>query len=165
MREVGVEQTRREKLSADVKMDSPRKRHYVDSNEYKKLHDKLDVIENKISDMKKNLQKKKEEKLRQQESKQKAEKENEVSKKGLKDLVTKVPDHSDLHTFQANPYSPRHNVYYVSELVRAYKDEQSLAREHLLTSLNILRVLEKSKCMSAEDLRKNKLSLPFKKGY
>lgn len=32
----------------------------MDSNEYKKLHEKLDSIEHKITDMKKNLQKKKE---------------------------------------------------------------------------------------------------------
>jgi tetrahydromethanopterin S-methyltransferase subunit G len=40
-------------------MESPRKKHYIDSNEYKKLHEKLDLIEHKITDMKKNLQKKK----------------------------------------------------------------------------------------------------------
>jgi len=41
---------------------SPKKKQFLNSNEYKKLHDKLDSIENKITDMKKNLQKKKEEK-------------------------------------------------------------------------------------------------------
>ena len=55
-----VEGGRQEKLSADGKVESPKKKHYIDSNEYKKLHEKLDVIENKITDMKKNLQRKKE---------------------------------------------------------------------------------------------------------
>ena len=54
-----VDGNRQEKLSADGKIESPRKKHYIDSNEYKKLHEKLDVIENKITDMKKNLQRKK----------------------------------------------------------------------------------------------------------
>ena len=53
------EAIKQEKLSAEAKIDSPRKKQYIDSNQYKKLHEKLDLIENKISDMKKNLQKKK----------------------------------------------------------------------------------------------------------
>ena len=121
----------------------------------------MDVIETKITDMKRNLQKKKEEKQKNHEQKIK-----EVEKKsGLKDLVTKVPEHTDLHTFNSNPYSPRHNTYYVSELVRAYKDEQSLAKEHLHTSLNILKILEKSKRMNEQELKKATLDLPRKKGY
>lgn len=42
-------------------MQSPKKKnhHYIDVNEYKKLHEKLDNIQNKISDLKKNLEKKK----------------------------------------------------------------------------------------------------------
>ena len=39
---------------------------------------------------------------------------NRIEKNGLKDLVTKVPQHAQLHSFNSNPYSPRHNVYYVS---------------------------------------------------
>lgn len=35
-------------------------------------------------------------------------------KLSLKGLVTQVPEYTDLHTFNSNPYSPRHNVYYVS---------------------------------------------------
>lgn len=48
-----------EKVSAEGKLGSPKKRPFIDSNEYKKLHDKLDSIEHKITDMKKNLQRKK----------------------------------------------------------------------------------------------------------
>ena len=65
------------------KLNSPRKKAPVDSAEYKKLHEKLDVIETKITDMKRNLQKKKEEKQKQQEQKHKIEKENN-KKNGLK---------------------------------------------------------------------------------
>ena len=46
-------------VSAEGKLGSPKKRPFIDSNEYKKLHDKLDSIEHKITDMKKNLQRKK----------------------------------------------------------------------------------------------------------
>jgi hypothetical protein len=125
-------------------VQSPKKKQFLDSNEYKKLHEKLDSIENKITDMKKNLQKKKEEKQRMLDSK----KDKEVEKFGLKGLVTQMPEQGELHTFNSNPYSPRHNTYYVSELTRAYLDERSLAREHLVTSLNILKMLEKSKRMN-----------------
>lgn len=52
-----------------------------------------------------------------------------------------MPEKTDYHIFNSNPYSPRHNTYYVSELVRAYLDERSLAREHLTSSLNILKIL------------------------
>lgn len=34
-----------------------------------------------------------------------------------------MPKHNkDLQTFAHNPYSPRHNMYYVSEITRAYKE-------------------------------------------
>ena len=79
--------------------------------------------------MKKNLQKKKEEKLKSIDQKGQTTKFAENHKQnGLKDLVTKVPEQAKFHTFNSNPYSPRHNIYYVSEVVRAYKDQQSLAR-------------------------------------
>lgn len=64
---------------------------------------------------------------------------------GLKSLVTQMPERTELHAFTNNPYSPRHNIYYVSELVRAYKDERSLAREHLNTTLNILKLIDLNK--------------------
>ena len=60
----------------------------------------------------------------------------------LNNLVTQVPQHKELQTFNFNPYSPRHNIYYVSEIARAYKEAKSLAREHILSSMRILRVLE-----------------------
>lgn len=74
--------------------------------------------------MKKNLQRKKQQKQRALDGKG----DSDSKKLSLKGLVTQVPEYSDLHTFNSNPYSPRHNVYYVSELVRAYQDSRSLAR-------------------------------------
>jgi hypothetical protein len=44
-------------------------------------------------------------------------------------------------------------------------DQNSLAREHLITSLNIFKILEKSKRMSDDDLKKKKVNLVKKKGY
>lgn len=43
-------------------------------------------------------------------------------------IVTSVPEPKEMHAFEKDPYSPRHNIYYVSEIVRAYKDHRSLAR-------------------------------------
>lgn len=41
----------------------------------------------------------------------------------LKGIVTQVPkQNKELHSLNFNPYSPRHNMYYVSEVTRAYKD-------------------------------------------
>lgn len=114
--------------------------------------------------MKKNLQKKKEEKQKILDIKKGPREENE-KKISLKGLVTQVPEHAELKTFNSNPYSPRHNVYYVSELIRAYMDEKSLAREHLNTSLSILKMLEKSKKLTDEECKKMRINLPRKKGY
>lgn len=36
-------------------------------------------------------------------------------------------------------------MYYVSEITRAYKEEKSIAREHLLTSMQLLKIMEASK--------------------
>ena len=96
--------------------------------------------------MKYNLQRKKQEKLKkkkeEEEKKNKQEEQKKTKKKkpsiALDDLVTQVPERKELHTFVQNPYSPRHNIYYVSEVVRAYKDSKSLAREHVHTSLQIM---------------------------
>jgi hypothetical protein len=123
----------RERLSADAKVSSGRKKRAMNSQEYKKLHEKLDLIENRISDMKKNLEKKKEEKNRIMEAgihryRAQSEEEGRERKLGLNVLITKMPELQDMRTFETNPYSPRNSIYYVSELVKAYKDELSLAR-------------------------------------
>jgi hypothetical protein len=64
--------------------------------------------------------------------------------------VTQVPHHKELKSFDFNPYSPRHNTYYVSEIVRAYKEENSLAREHLINSMHLLKMLGRARLPSTE---------------
>ena len=71
----------------------------------------------------------------------------------------------ELHNFDYNPYSPRHNMYYVSEITRAYKEDKSLAREHLLTSMQLLKIMNGSKRMSAEEMSAKVLNLPKKSYY
>ena len=76
-----------------------------------------------------------------------------------------MPQHAQLHTFTNNPYSPRHKIYYVSELVRAYKDERSLAREHLNTTLNILKIIDPTKKSTDDHIRKMAVKLPRSEIY
>lgn len=116
--------------------------------------------------MKRNLQKKKEQKLRrkkQDENKklkllEQKKKQNKPSM-ALDDLVTKVPERKELHSFDKNPYSPRHNIYYVSEIVRAYEDPKSIAREHLHTSLQIMAYFQKCEKPSEEKIAPKKVKL------
>jgi hypothetical protein len=62
----------------------------------------------------------------------------------ISSLVQSVPKPKECHGFETNPYSPRkHNTYYVSEIVRAIGDRNSIAREHLVGSIKILKFLEK----------------------
>lgn len=144
-----------------------------------KLHDKLNHLESKISDMKINLQRKKEEKIKKKQKEEEERKRKQAEKGenrrkdsvvqeekvGLKGFVTQVPERQQLHTFQKDPYSPRHNIFYVSEIVRAYKDEQSIAREHIQTSLQIMAYFEKCEKPSDEQISHKKLKLPRRKGY
>ncbi len=76
-----------------------------------------------------------------------------------------MPEHKELHTFENNPYSPRHNIYYISEIIKSYKDDKSLGREHLLTSLHILKILENSQFASDEEMRQRQVHLPRREGF
>jgi hypothetical protein len=119
--------------------------------------------------MKRNLEKKKEEKKRIMEGgvRQRAQSEEggRERKLGLNVLITKMPELQDLRTFDTNPYSPRNSTYYVSELVKAYRDELSLPREHLLTSLHIMKLLERSRRPSEEEVARIRVHLPRRRGY
>jgi hypothetical protein len=118
--------------------------------------------------MKRNLKIKKEEQLNMMAPKLRIKMDEEDKKKennALQELVTQMPQHEELNTFNINPYSPRHNTYYVSELVRAYQDVRSLAREHLTTSLTIIKILQNSKGLSDDEINKHKLQLLRRKGY
>ena len=108
-----------------------------DANDYKQLHDKLNYLETKITEMKSNLDKKREEKKKYFEKE--ARERKDVGDNGrnqdpaskadpLKELVSQVSYEKKLKPMAFDPYSPRHNVYYVSEIVRAYKEENSLPR-------------------------------------
>lgn len=72
-----------------------------------------------------------------------------------------VPKPKDSHGFETNPYSPRkHNVYYVSEIVKAISDKNSLAREHLVGSIKILHFLENEELPTYSQIEHRKLNLP-----
>lgn len=60
-------------------------------------------------------------------------------------MVSQVNYKKNLKPFAFDPYSPRHNTYYVSEVVRAYKEENSIAREHLVNSIQLLKMLGRSR--------------------
>ena len=58
----------------------------------------------------------------------------------LKKFVTQVSEGEDYVAPTFDPYSPRHHVYYVSEVVKCYKDPRSLARDHIQMSSQYLKV-------------------------
>ncbi len=68
----------------------------------------------------------------------------------LKQIVSQVSCNKNLKIFAFNPYSPRNHTYYVSEVVRGYKEESSLARDHLITSFQQLKALKRIKGPSKE---------------
>lgn len=84
-------------------------------------------------------------KLSQHEEDSKSEEPPKYRKDSLRGLVTQVPESTSTHVLLQNPYSPRSHNYYLSEVVKHYKDSKSAAREHLATSIQILKTLENSK--------------------
>ena len=78
----------------------------------------------------------------------------------LKELVSQVSYEKKFKPMAFDPYSPRHNIYYVSEIVRAYKEENSLAREHLVNSIHLLKMLARSRLPTREDLNSRTVKLP-----
>lgn len=66
-------------------------------------------------------------------------------KDSLKGLVVQVPESLGVREAEVDPYSPRSASYYVSEVVKSYKQGESAAREHLTQSIQILKTLENSK--------------------
>lgn len=53
----------------------------------------------------------------------------------------------------------------MSEIVRAYQDPTSLAREHIHTSLQIMAYFEKCEKPTEDKLASKKIKLSRKKGY
>ena len=108
------------------------------------------------------------ERIAQREMHQEEEEEPEPESNGKLDLrqfVSKEKEHKELHTFDHNPYSPKHNIYYISEIIKSYRDEKSLGREHLLTSLHIFKVLENSRFATEQEMRQRQVKLPRREGY
>lgn len=78
-------------------------------------------------------------------SKEKDNKKEQESQ-ALKQLVSQVNCSKNLKSINFDPYTPKsHHIYYVSEILRAYKEQNSLARDHLINSLHQLRTLSKIK--------------------
>lgn len=125
------------------------------------MKNKLSVIEEKLQKIKLNLEKKKEEQLQRIKVHKKGSKIilAPAEKPSLKNLVTQSAEHQVYHTFSQSPYSPRHNIYYVSEIVRAYKDDRSLAREHLLTTMQIMEYFDRMPKPKDEEFASLKLNL------
>lgn len=83
----------------------------------------------------------------------------------LSRLVTTVPKPKEAVGFSTNPYSPRgHNIYYVSELIRAVSEPNSLAKEHVKSAIRILKMLESSPRTSSQDAEKRRMDL-YQKEY
>lgn len=73
--------------------------------------------------------------------------------------MIQVPENGELHLPAFNPYSPRSQTYYVSEVIKNYKDLKSTVREHLATSIQILKTLENSKMPTKEQIKPKILNL------
>lgn len=64
-----------------------------------------------------------------------------VHKDGFKTFVSQVTACPTASAFASNAYSSATSTYYISEVVRSYKVAKSAAREHLISSVNILKAL------------------------
>jgi hypothetical protein len=73
--------------------------------------------------------------------------------------VIQVPENQEFHKPEENPYSPRNSTYYVSEVIKNYRDPKSSVKEHLDTSLQILKALEKSKLPTKSQIQNKMLEL------
>lgn len=64
-----------------------------------------------------------------------------VHKDGFKTFVSQVTACPTASAFASNAYASATSTYYLSEVVRSYKVAKSAAREHLISSVNILKAL------------------------
>ena len=78
--------------------------------------------------MKVHVQRKRQEKQqliearRKREAERKAQGEEQGRKMDLKQFVTQVPEHQELHSFDKEAYSSKEQVYYVSEIINGFRD-------------------------------------------
>ena len=76
-----------------------------------------------------------------------------------------IPEPKVVHQLTENPYSPRSNLYYVSEVAKTYKDDNSLAKVHIVQSLQIMRTLENTRMPSSGEVERKMLNLVRKKEH
>jgi hypothetical protein len=65
--------------------------------------------------------------------------------------------------YPSHQFTP--NLYYISELLRAYHDQRSLAREHLNSTLNILKMMDLSQKPTDLEIKKCEVHLPLKNNH
>jgi hypothetical protein len=59
----------------------------------------------------------------------------------IKQMVTHTEEPKRIMVPRENPYSPTCSQYYVSEVVKHFKNMDSLARDHIFNSLYFLQLL------------------------
>ena len=62
-------------------------------------------------------------------------------KDGFKTFVSQVTEHPSASAYVSNAYASAGSTYYLSEVLKSYKVAKSAAREHLISSVNILKAL------------------------
>ncbi len=62
--------------------------------------------------------------------------------------MTQVNEGKDYVGCNFNPYSPKHHTYYVSEILKFYQEDRSLAREHIAMSAQYLKIFNNIKAPS-----------------
>ena len=77
-------------------------------------------------------------------------------------LVTQIPKTEKIN-FKSTFLMNENNTYYISEVIKAYKDPNSTVREHIQNSLYFLQSLEGTKI--PESISYKKLKLPRFPGY
>lgn len=80
----------------------------------------------------------------------------------LRSFVTQVTEGENYQPCNTNPYSPRHNLYYISEIIKYYKNDRSLAREHITMSAQYLKIFDTRKAPTEEEVLNRVVKLPRK---
>lgn len=98
------------------------------------------------------------------QSKQKNKKNDKIDKNdkntdALKHLVSQVNCKKNIKILNSDPYLVKNHIYYVSEIIRAYKEQNSLARDHLINSHRQLKALQKIRGFNQQILDQNQLKL------
>jgi hypothetical protein len=128
--------------------------------EFDQMHAKLSLLEGRLSSLRENFEKRKEERkfrIFREATKEGVGQQN--NSEALKQMVSQVSCPKNVKAITTNPYSTRHNIYYISELVKAYLEPNSLVREHLITSFHQLKALKDVRGPSRQELSAKRLKL------